>query len=323
MKLSTFGRAAVLGLGAMVAAAPASAEVTRTTEISFVSRNEVVVTASPKEVWLALITPASWWDKAHTWSGDAKNLTLTPQAGGCFCEMIPEVDEPGRFTLQGSVEHMRVVQAYPEAALRMVGSLGPLQSEPVTGVLTIVISKHEKGTRIVWEYNVGGAMRYEVPVISKAVDGVMATQLAALAKPLGVVAMPPPPAPAPPAAEAPAGAAAPATGPATPKPAAPTSVGSAPSSGAKPAPKPAPSTPAPAPAPKPAAATLKPATGTPVAAPKPAVSAPLPKPAAGAAAPKPAGASPATSPPKPVPKPSPKPTSVDDAFSDLDDKPGA
>jgi hypothetical protein len=176
---------ALLALGA-----PAAAEVIRATDNSFVTRHEVVVTANPKAVWLALIAPAGWWRSEHTWSGAAANLTLTPQAGGCFCETIPEVNEPGRFTLQGSVEHMRVIQAYPESALRMVGALGPLQSEPVTGVLTIAISKAEKGTRIVWEYNVGGAMRFEVPVISKAVDGVMAAQLAALAKPLGPMAMP-------------------------------------------------------------------------------------------------------------------------------------
>ncbi|MCM0000772.1 MAG: SRPBCC family protein [Erythrobacter sp.] len=266
---------------AVLAAAPAAAEVTRSSEIGFVSRNEVVVSATPKEVWLALISPAGWWDKAHTWSGDAQNLALTPQAGGCFCETIPEVDEPGRFTLQGSVEHMRVVQAYPEAALRMIGSLGPLQSEPVTGVLTIVLSKHEKGTRIVWEYNVGGAMRYEVAVIAKAVDGVMATQLAALAKPLGVVAVPAPsPAPAPAAAPAPEAAT---VAPAAVKPAA----------GAV--------------APKPAAA--------------PAVGASQPAAVPAASSPKPAGA-PGAGAPKPAPKPTPKPTSVEDAFSDLDDKPG-
>ena len=167
--------------------APVTAEVTRTTDNSFVSRHEVVVAATPKDVWLALISPAGWWRSEHTWSGEAKNLTLVPQAGGCFCETIPEVDEPDRFTLEGSVEHMRVVQAYPEQALRMVGGLGPLQSEPVMGVLTIVLTKVDAGTRIVWEYNVGGAMRYEVPVISKAVDGVMGQQIAALAKPLVVV----------------------------------------------------------------------------------------------------------------------------------------
>lgn len=172
------------------AAAPAAAEVVESDERGFVTRDEVVVEADPKAVWLALISPAKWWKSEHTWSGDAANLTLTPQAGGCFCEKIPEVDEPDRFTLEGSVEHMRVIQAYPESALRMVGALGPLQSEPVTGVLTIALSKVETadgtGTRIVWEYNVGGSMRYEVPVISKAVDGVMSLQLAGLGELLGV-----------------------------------------------------------------------------------------------------------------------------------------
>jgi hypothetical protein len=240
--------------------APAVAEVTKSSDSGFVSRHEAVVEATPKEVWLALISPSGWWNSDHTWSGDAANLTLTPQAGGCFCETIPEVDEPERFTLQGSVEHMRVIHAYPEKALRMQGALGPLQSEPVIGVLTVAISKAEQGTRIVWEYNVGGSMRYEVPVISKAVDGVMGAQLASLAKKLGPIApadkaaapaadpeaaakpeeapakkpapMPEPAKPAAPAATKPADPAKPAPKPTTepaPKPAAPV----------KPAPKPA------------------------------------------------------------------------------------
>ncbi|AOL95196.1 SRPBCC family protein [Porphyrobacter sp. LM 6] len=182
---------AALAGAALTLAAPAAAEVTRSSDAGFVSRHEVLVEASPKEVWLALISPAQWWTSDHTWSGDAANLTLTPQAGGCFCETIPAVDEPERFTLQGSVEHMRVIQAYPEQALRMTGALGPLQSEPVVGVLTIAISTVEQGTRIVWEYNVGGSMRYEIPVISKAVDGVMGIQLKALAKTLGPVVVTP------------------------------------------------------------------------------------------------------------------------------------
>lgn len=251
----------------LACAAPAAAEVTRSTDTSFVSRHEVIVKADAKAVWLALIAPATWWRAEHTWSGDAANLSLTPQAGGCFCETIPEVDEPGRFTLQGSVEHMRVIHAYPEQALRMVGSLGPLQSEPVTGVLTIAISKTDQGTRIVWEYNVGGSMRYEVPVIAKAVDGVMGVQVAALAKLLGPVPVlrqaPPVPAEdeAAPAAKAPPG----------------------------PGPGPEPRL-APKPVPEPAA--------------NPAAQLPAPPPAV-----------------KPAPKPAPKPTSVDDAFSDLDDGP--
>lgn len=291
MKAELKAASAALLAAGLAFGAPASAEVTRATDTSFVSRHEVIVKASPKDVWLALISPADWWTSEHTWSGDAKNLSLMPKAGGCFCETIPEVDEPGRFTLEGSVEHMRVVQAYPETALRMVGALGPLQSEPVSGVLTIAISKTPKGTRIVWEYNVGGSMRYEVPVISKAVDGVMGAQLMALAKPLEVVevpAPPPPPAPAPQPAAAPPpvvpGASA-STAPAK-TPSGQTQATSAPKPGAVPAPvEPKPVS---APAAKPTAPTPAPAT----------------KPAA-----------------KPETKPATKSPSVAEAFGDLADKP--
>ena len=172
---------------ACLAAQPLSAEVVARDDSSFVTRDTAVVSADTKAVWLALITPGNWWNSAHTWSGDAANMTLTPQAGGCFCETIPEDPSNDRITLEGSVEHMRVIQAFPEKVLRMRGGLGPLQSEPATGVLTIVMSEVDEGTLIVWEYAVGGPMRYETPVISQAVDGVMSQQLDGLAAKLGRV----------------------------------------------------------------------------------------------------------------------------------------
>lgn len=180
----------IFALALSSAPTPAVAEVIAADDNSFVTRAEAIVEADTKATWLALISPARWWSSEHTWSADAANLTLTPQAGGCFCERIPEVEDDTRITLEGSVEHMRVIQAYPEVALRMNGALGPLQSEPVTGILTIAISEVEEGTRIVWEYNVGGSMRYEVPVISRAVDGVMTLQLTRLAAELGTVRSP-------------------------------------------------------------------------------------------------------------------------------------
>jgi len=189
--MAKLGRAGtgLLGMvGAGLLSVPAVAEITKSHAQGFIVRHEVVVEADPKQAWLALISPDKWWRKEHTWSGDSANLSIRPSAGGCFCERIPEVDEPGRFTLEGSVEHMRVVQAYPEAALRMIGGLGPLQSESVTGVLTVALSTADTGTRIVWEYNVAGYMRYEVPVIAKSVDGVIGLQAAALADFLGPVA---------------------------------------------------------------------------------------------------------------------------------------
>ncbi|QUL38400.1 SRPBCC family protein [Erythrobacter sp. JK5] len=184
--------APLAGIALAFAAAPLAAEVVDTSASGFVTRDEAVVEADLKDTWLALIAPAKWWNSAHTWSGDSANLTMRPQAGGCFCERIPEDPDPDRITLEGSVEHMRVIHAFPEKALRLQGALGPLQSEPVTGVLTIALTKVDDGTRIVWEYNVGGPMRYKVADISKAVDGVMTQQLAGLAALLGRVEGPEP-----------------------------------------------------------------------------------------------------------------------------------
>ena len=179
-----------VGAALLASASAAQAEIVASSDDGFVTRDTAVVDATPMQVWLALISPGKWWNDAHTWSGDAANMTLKPQAGGCFCERIPEDVEADRVTLEGSVEHMRVIQAFPERAMRMRGGLGPLQSEPVSGVLTIVISEAEQGTQIVWEYVVGGFMRYETGVIAPAVDGVMTQQLNGLAELLGRIDVP-------------------------------------------------------------------------------------------------------------------------------------
>lgn len=174
--------AATLGL-AMVAA-PAAAEVVSTSENGFVTKASADVAASPRETWLALIRPGDWWNDSHTWSGSAANMTLVPSAGGCFCEKIPG---EGAIPLDGSAQHAVVVQAVPDRALRLRGGLGPLQAVPATGVLTITLSEIDGGTRIDWEYNVGGPMGFPLDQISRAVNGVMDQQLAGLRDHLGAL----------------------------------------------------------------------------------------------------------------------------------------
>ena len=173
-------------------AAPAAAEVIAQDERGFVTRASSEVAATPTATWLALIAPGRWWSSSHSWSGDAANMTLMPQAGGCFCEKIPGNEISGNVTLDGSSRHMEVVQAVPPRVLRMRGGLGPLQSEPVDGVLTITLQPVDGGTKIVWEYVVGGYFRFEVPVIARAVDGVMDEQLGGLTKFLGPLVQPEP-----------------------------------------------------------------------------------------------------------------------------------
>ena len=168
-------------------APPASAEVIASSESGFVTRAAAEVPADPAATWAALIAPQNWWNKAHTFSGDSANLYLDAQGGGCFCEKLPlKVGVPG--TRGGSVAHMRVVYADPGKALRMVGSLGPLQSEALTGTLTISLKPDGAGTRIIMEYVVGGYMRYKVEEIAPAVDKVLAEQLAGLSASLGATA---------------------------------------------------------------------------------------------------------------------------------------
>lgn len=193
-------RSLLAGSAVLAVSAPAAAEVIETSPGHFVSRNSVVVKATAKATWLALIEPAGYWSKDHSWSGDASNLSITPQGGGCFCERIPAKDTANEIGLAGSAQHMTVVMAEPMRVLRMRGALGPLQSEPVDGVLTITMQpdKTSGGTKIVWEYVVGGHMRFEMPKISKAVDAVMGEQLGRLADKLGRAA------PAPAAADKPA-----------------------------------------------------------------------------------------------------------------------
>lgn len=175
---------------ALFAAAPAAAEVIETRADGFVTRDTATVAATPLKTWLALTRPGDWWNDSHTWSADASNMTLVPQAGGCFCEKVPGEDRADGFSLDGSVQHMTVIQAYPLRVLRMRGGLGPLQGEPATGVLTITLKEVDGGTRILWEYNVGGAMRFSIDQISKAVDGVMTQQLNGLRDHLGPLDMP-------------------------------------------------------------------------------------------------------------------------------------
>lgn len=177
----------------------AHADVTAQTELGFVSRNVVMIAADPQAVWKRLLAPAGWWSSDHTFSGDAANMTLDPVAGGCFCEKLPSDDagpaKPGagaRAVPRGGVEHMRVVFIDRAKALRMTGALGPLQSEAVNATLTVTLKAGDGGTRVIFEYVVGGYMRYPADKIAPAVDAVMGSQLLALAKLFGPVVAPAP-----------------------------------------------------------------------------------------------------------------------------------
>lgn len=172
---------------AAIAPAPASAEIVAKADNGFTVRVAAEVVTSPDETWKALLQPAKWWLDEHTFSGSAANLSIDPIAGGCFCEKLPVAKDAPAGAKPGGVEHMRVVYIQQDKALRMRGALGPLQSEAVTGTLTVTLKPLAKGTRILWEYVVGGYMRYPQDKIAPAVDNVITAQLGSLAAKLGPV----------------------------------------------------------------------------------------------------------------------------------------
>lgn len=174
-------RACVLWLSALTAfAGPASAEVRAVSDAGFEIASSAEVAASPAAVYAMIVAPGRWWISAHSYSGDARNLTIDARAGGCFCEALPaKAGEP-----QGSVEHARVVFASPGKLLRLSGALGPLQAEAVTGTLTFALTPTPQGTRIDMSYVVGGYVRSGAKPLAPMVDMVMGQQLAALKKAL-------------------------------------------------------------------------------------------------------------------------------------------
>lgn len=133
---------------ALIAAQPAAAEVVKVEPGGFEIASTVTIAAPARQVWAILRTPARWWDARHSYSGDAKNLSLDPRAGGCFCEALPG---------GGGVEHARVVNLQPARLLRLQGAFGPLQAEAVTGTLTFSLKPMgATTTRVTMRYVVGG-----------------------------------------------------------------------------------------------------------------------------------------------------------------------
>jgi uncharacterized protein YndB with AHSA1/START domain len=141
-----------------------------TTDVTgFVVKLQATVAAPPETVFRNLVEQVgSWWDPAHTFSGDARNLSIEPRPGGCFCERLPD---------GGGVEHLRVLYVAPGRLLRLSGALGPLQASGLAGSLTWTLSKGAEGTHVDLVYSVGGHMEGGFGAIAPAVDAVIGAQL--------------------------------------------------------------------------------------------------------------------------------------------------
>ena len=136
-------------------------------ENHFVVKHEVVVPLDTIASYRLLGKPSRWWNSEHTWSGDAKNMSLQARAGGCFCEAWNG----------NSVMHAQVILAQPGSVLRLQGGFGPLQDMAVNAVLTYNLKKQSDGTHVEMIYRVSGNDSHKLSSLSGIVDKVMGEQL--------------------------------------------------------------------------------------------------------------------------------------------------
>jgi hypothetical protein len=168
MRSSCPGKIQAAALAAAILAGAASGEVADSGANGFSVRAAVDVPADPAKAYAAAVDVAKWWDSAHTYSQDAKNLTLEARPGGCFCE---------RLAGGGGVQHLTVVYAQPGKALRLQGGLGPLQALAAAGTMTWTFQPAEKGAKVELTYAAGGYRPGGFAELAPIVDKVLGEQL--------------------------------------------------------------------------------------------------------------------------------------------------
>ena len=138
------------------------------TPTGFLVKFDVTVNAPAAKVYDALVGQVgSWWNPEHTYSHDAKNLSIDPRPGGCFCERLPN---------GGGMEHLRVVYIAPPQVVRFSGALGPLQASGVAGSMTWKLTGDGDHTRIQLSYSVGGFIDGGFEEIAPAVEAMLREQ---------------------------------------------------------------------------------------------------------------------------------------------------
>jgi uncharacterized protein YndB with AHSA1/START domain len=157
-------------LGALALLPAASAQSSpQITATGFLVNLEATVNAPRAKVYDVLVGQVgSWWNPEHTYSHDAKNLSIDPRPGGCFCEKLPN---------GGGVEHLRVVYVAPREVLRLSGGLGPLQASGLAGSMTWKLTGGAENTRVELSYSVGGFIQGGFEKIAPAVESMLNDQL--------------------------------------------------------------------------------------------------------------------------------------------------
>ena len=166
-ELALFRSQIVIAAFCAALAADAAAEVKQSAADGFFLAFSGPVAASTMKAYADVTAIQRWWSSEHTYSGKAANLSIKPEAGGCFCERWKD----------GSAEHGRVIMALPGKLLRLETSLGPLQELALKGILSFWIRTEDSSTTLTVEYRVNGASSSGLDQFAPNVDEVLGAQV--------------------------------------------------------------------------------------------------------------------------------------------------
>lgn len=113
----------------------------------FITESSVSILANAYDVFDTFAKLSEWWDPHHSFSLDAKNLSLNPQVGGLFLEEMGDG--------QGVI-HSTVIFSKRGELLRLSGALGPLQMLGAQGTLTLEFKQSDNVVDLVATYVVLG-----------------------------------------------------------------------------------------------------------------------------------------------------------------------
>jgi uncharacterized protein YndB with AHSA1/START domain len=149
-----------------------AAEVVDSSTQGFTIEFKQVINASPADVYGGLTdNVGQWWLDDHTWFGNGKSMQLDARAGGCFCEIFGS----------SQTQHLQVAMVIPNQFVRLLGGLGPLQGEGVSGVMEWRVNKlEEASTELTVFYRVGGYTPNDLSQWAPAVESVLQQQMAAM-----------------------------------------------------------------------------------------------------------------------------------------------
>ncbi len=167
------GLACIAGLAGVIA--PACAETSAVSATGFIVSHRDEIKATPAETWKAIVELPRWWNSAHTFSGQAANMSLDAQAGGCWCERWTDASGARHSAMHGQVAFVQSGRV-----LRLFAALGPLQDLAVSAVLNIVTSAGtgtDAGKNFLRiSYRVSGDASAALDKLAPAVDRVLAEQ---------------------------------------------------------------------------------------------------------------------------------------------------